>query len=540
MIRAEPHADPREAGIIEPAKIAGRDLGRPYRRVSEGSAQARTCAYEIHVVRGCKKIRNDVFWGIRQWERSHDTIREVRTLSYRRASCIARNVHPEATLEVGRIIGGKYRLHRQIGEGGMGSVWSAVHDTLDRTVAIKFLRSSTEDNQTASARFVTEAKSAARVKHRFVVDVFDFGITEDGVYYMVQELLEGEELADCIDHGAAWEVRDVVQFMAQCLNGLEAVHQAGIVHRDLKPENIFVIRDVDGRYPKLLDFGISKLSEPMPQTSVRPPSRAKQITTTGTTLGTPWYMSPEQLRGRRDLDGRADVYSVGVILYEWLTGRVPYEHDNLAELALQVASGSAPPLVSLRPELGHNLSSVIAKALSPEPEGRFSSAAEMRDALVALLPSLPTAWSIVQKSARSAPIGAKTELLLQAAADAFGQKEGARQKLARLRKRIRPKMIAAALGALGLVCLPLLREARPDRASAKEEASPVEAAPLAAPSSPMEQPALPALALEPSAAETDSRSARRASRRDAGGRRDAARSGRSEQTGKTSLAAQRP
>lgn len=374
-------------------------------------------------------------------------------------------------MEAGRIIGGKYRIRRLIGEGGMGAVWSAVHEALDRTVAIKFLRPTGADAETASARFVTEAKSAARVKHRFVVDVFDFGITEDGVYYMVQELLEGEELADCIVQGPAWEVRDVVSFTCQCLSGLEAVHQAGIVHRDLKPENIFVMRDSDGRYPKLLDFGISKLAESGPtKHSGRPPrpaGRVKQLTTKGTTLGTPWYMSPEQLRGRRDLDGRADLYSVGVILYEWLTGRVPYEQENVAELSLQIASGSATPLVSFRPELGHALSSVVARALSPEPEGRFASASAMRDALTELLPSLPSGFSVVQKAAKAAPIGVKTELMLQSAANPFGSDEEPQVGGLASLSRIRPTLwVVGALIVVGLLSLPFILHPEPPRAGA--------------------------------------------------------------------------
>lgn len=378
-------------------------------------------------------------------------------------------------LEAGTIIGGKYRLRKEIGAGGMGAVWSAVHDTLDRTVAIKFLRPSAEDAETAAARFVSEAKLAARVKHRFVVDVFDFGITEDGVYYMVQELLEGEELATCFDQGPAWQVRDAVQLISQCLNGLEAVHQAGIVHRDLKPENVFVMRDLEGRFPKVLDFGISKLSDGTPprSNSVRPsarsiPGRVKQITSIGQTLGTPWYMSPEQLRGRRDLDVRADVYSMGVILYEWLTGRVPYEQDNLAELSLQVASGSAVPVVSLRPELGHEISAVIARALAPEREQRFASAAAMRDALLAILPQLPTAWTIVQRSKAAGPIGAKTELLLRAAAEHFGNEGPLRLSMTGLSGRIRPWMIGVgAVFAIALLSLPFLLRARPEIAAAK-------------------------------------------------------------------------
>lgn len=377
-------------------------------------------------------------------------------------------------MEPGRIIGGKYRIRRLIGEGGMGAVWSAVHEALDRTVAIKFLRPAGADAETASARFVTEAKSAARVKHRFVVDVFDFGITEDGIYYMVQELLEGEELADCLVHGPAWEVRDVVSFIAQCLSGLEAVHQAGIVHRDLKPENIFVMRDSDGRYPKLLDFGISKLADasgarasgrPPP---VRIPGRAKQLTTKGTTVGTPWYMSPEQLRGRRDLDGRADLYSIGVILYEWLIGRVPYEHENTAELSLQIASGSATPLITFRPDLGHGLSSVVARALAPEPDQRFASAAAMREALTEILPSIPSAFSVVQKSAKGAPIGARTEVLLKSAKSPFHEDDDPRDQTPGIGpSRMRPWMwaVGAAI-VIGLSTLPFLLHPEPPRAGA--------------------------------------------------------------------------
>jgi len=377
-------------------------------------------------------------------------------------------------VEAGRIIGGKYRLRRQVGEGGMGAVWSAVHETLDRTVAIKFLRTTGgADAETASARFVSEARSAARVKHRFVVDVFDFGITEDGISYMVQELLEGEELADCMDHGPAWQVRDVVSFVAHCLSGLESVHQAGIVHRDLKPENIFVMRDSDGRTPKLLDFGISKLSHSSsPSMHPGKTGRVKQLTSQGMTVGTPLYMSPEQLRGRKELDGRADIYSMGVILYEWLTGRVPYEEDNVAELSLKVASGSAIPLISLRPEIGHGLSSVVAKALAPEANERFATATEFREALLALVPTLPEAWAIVQKSSRGQPISPRTDLLLASAHSPFGDEErdlptglisfGAR--------RIRPWMIATGAALLaGLVCLPFFLHSRPGRANAAPE-----------------------------------------------------------------------
>jgi len=142
-------------------------------------------------------------------------------------------------MQAGSIVGGKYRLTREIGQGSMGTVWAAVHELLGREVAIKFLSPSFEDPRTSAARFVAEAKAAAQVKHRFVVDVFDFGITEAGGSYMVQEFLSGEPLSDVMYHGPHWSLAEAARFMEDCLSGLSAVHERGIVHRDLKPENIF-------------------------------------------------------------------------------------------------------------------------------------------------------------------------------------------------------------------------------------------------------------------------------------------------------------
>ena len=311
-------------------------------------------------------------------------------------------------MESGRIIGGKYRLRHEIGEGAMGSVWSATHEMLGREVAIKFLLSTAESPEIAAARFVAEAKLAARVKHRFVVDVFDFGITEDGLYYMGQELLEGMSLADSMYEGPAWSLQDLLQFAAQCLSGLEAVHQTGIIHRDLKPENIFVIRAPEGVYPKLLDFGISKQAETIPELaaqqrrSLQRPSlrtgRPRRLTGVGATIGTPAYMSPEQLCNSSTMDGRADLYSLGVILYEWLTGRVPFEDaTNPAELYRRIAERKAPPLSALRPDLGRELCSLVERALSPDPAQRFASAAEMHSEILRILPGQPRVFSIVQK-----------------------------------------------------------------------------------------------------------------------------------------------
>lgn len=305
-------------------------------------------------------------------------------------------------MEAGRVIGGRYRLRREIGKGAMGSVWAAVHESLGRAVAVKFLRPSALSSEAASARFVSEARMAAMVKHRFVVDIFDFGLTEDGVSYMVLELLEGEELGERMYHGPPMLVSDAVRFVVQCLSGLAAVHDAGIVHRDLKPENIFIMQDADGVFPKLLDFGISKLSHG--QTvgySLRPPrmggGRQAQLTLPGTVIGTPWYMAPEQLRGTRDIDARADIYGMGVILWEWITGHVPHDNDNIGDLILNVLNEGPPDLREIRADLGEELAAVLRKAMAVDRNTRFQSAQEMRDALRYSVCGLPDAWTKVQR-----------------------------------------------------------------------------------------------------------------------------------------------
>jgi serine/threonine-protein kinase len=285
----------------------------------------------------------------------------------------------------------------------MGSVWAAVHELLGREVAIKFLSRSFEDERTSAARFVGEAKAAAQVKHRFVVDVFDFGITEGGDSYMVQELLAGEPLSDVFYYGPSWPLSEAVRFMEDCLSGLSAVHARGIVHRDLKPENIFVVREADVRHPKLLDFGISKAtdtphSRSAPRPSIRAPSK-KRLTAAGATLGTPAYMSPEQLRNLSTLDVRADIYSIGVVFYEWLAGHCPFATTaNFAELLDRIMTRDMTPLEALRKDIGPELAAVIARAIEPDRAERFASALDMRAALIKAGSALPNATTVVQQA----------------------------------------------------------------------------------------------------------------------------------------------
>jgi hypothetical protein len=354
------------------------------------------------------------------------------------------------SMEPGRVIAGKFRLTRQLGQGGMGSVWGAVHQTLGREVAVKFLHPQSDHVSSLTERFVSEARMAASIKHRFVVDVFDFGVTEDAVPYMVLELLHGKSLADRMDHGPAFPVRQAVQLMADCLRGLQVVHDTGIIHRDLKPDNIFVIEDADGVFPKLIDFGISKRTESVLPPPGTPEARQSRLTQPGTVVGTPYYMSPEQLRGRQNLDRRSDVYSMGVMLYELLVGRLPFEADNIGDLMVAITVSGAPPLSAARPELGAEFAAVVKRALSPAPEDRFQSALELRDALLAALPSLPLSARTVVQMQTTVQVGDAAGLQLEAATLTYLEPMPA-LPLGRLFPSRRRVLIAALVGALALL-----------------------------------------------------------------------------------------
>ena len=355
-------------------------------------------------------------------------------------------------LRAGRIIANKFRLTHQLGQGGMGAVWAAVHQTLGREVAVKFLQPQSGQSAVLADRFVSEAHMVASIKHRFVVDVFDFGVTEDGLHYMVLELLSGRSLADRMDDGPPLSVKKGVRLMADCLRGLHVVHEAGIIHRDLKPDNIFVMEDADGAYPKLIDFGISRRTNPPNLKLDAAASRKSRLTQPGTVLGTPFYMSPEQLRGKQNVDRRSDIYSVGVILYELLVGRLPFRQDNIGDLMVAITLKGAPSLLEARPELGEALAAIVKRALAPAADERYSTALELREALLAALPRLPDdAACVVQLPSADGEfsLSGDTSLQLQAAKSPFAESLSApalrRSVLARV-----PKVVWAA-GALVLL-----------------------------------------------------------------------------------------
>jgi serine/threonine-protein kinase len=276
-----------------------------------------------------------------------------------------------------RVIAGRYELQSLIGEGGMASVWRARDQTLERSVAVKLLFARDErDRDKLVKQFVREARIAASVQHRNVIHIVDFGTTEERQPFMVMELLEGESLGQRMHREPRLTVEELMHVASLTLRGLGAVHDAGIVHRDLKPDNIFLVRDGNaGLFPKILDFGISRSVEP------RSGRRSALTTQEGIIVGTPEYMSPEQARGLRNLDHRTDLYSMGVVLYEALTGRLPFNNEHVGDLIIQIVTAQVPTVHDLMPSVSKGISDVVAKAMAREREARFADAMEMQQAL---------------------------------------------------------------------------------------------------------------------------------------------------------------
>jgi len=300
-------------------------------------------------------------------------------------------------LEQGAIISGRYRLATQIGEGAMGEVWKAEDQTLKRNVAIKvlFLQGARDRNQVLE-QFLREARIAASVQHRNVIQTVDFGTSED-LPFMVMELLNGESLEQRMEREPRQTIPEVLQIASLTLRGLAAVHDAGIVHRDLKPANIFLQKEHDGVFPKILDFGISR--------SLEGPSAIK--TTEGLIVGTPDYMSPEQARGEADIDRRSDIYSMGAILYEGISGQLPFVADTIGELIVEIVTGTPAPLKKLVPGLPKILSDVIGQAMAHDREERFVDARVMRTALMgASQRALPEMSAPAVSEAPPMPMGA--------------------------------------------------------------------------------------------------------------------------------------
>jgi serine/threonine protein kinase len=282
---------------------------------------------------------------------------------------------------IGQLIDGKYLVRGVLGEGGMGTVFEAENRALRRSVAVKVLHPAQARKKVAVKRFHQEARAAGAIGHPNICEVYDLGTLEDGSPYLVMECLQGETLAERISAEGGLGFEDVLDVVSQVLSGLVAAHDKGIVHRDIKPENIFLTRRA-GIPPvaKLLDFGVSKM---MPGWAGTLPGEEEQmnLTRTGMVMGTPYYMSPEQARGDRNLDARVDLWACGVILYEALTGRRPFIAANYNALLLQILTTSPRPARELRPALPAAFDQVMIRSLARAREDRYQSAEEFQAAL---------------------------------------------------------------------------------------------------------------------------------------------------------------
>ncbi len=282
---------------------------------------------------------------------------------------------------IGSVLNGRYRLDRVLGQGGMGTVYAGVMLALNKPVAVKVLRAVQDDGGQAHARFEREARAAGSLGEEHIVDVQDFGQTEDGSAFLVMELLAGRDLATLLEGAGRLPLERAVPIALQCCQALGAAHAAGIVHRDLKPENIFLITRGNTRdFVKLVDFGLAKMSET--ETTGAP---GRKLTKTGMIFGTPQYMSPEQCMGRAT-DHRADIYALGIIVYEMLCGRVPFDGETFMGVLNQHMMDPPPPMEHLVPgAVAPAVERVILKALQKKAGQRFDSTQEFADALLQAL-----------------------------------------------------------------------------------------------------------------------------------------------------------
>jgi serine/threonine-protein kinase len=291
---------------------------------------------------------------------------------------------------VGKTVG-NYKVLAQIGEGGMGAVFLAEHPLIGKKVAIKVLHAELSRVQDAVSRFFTEARAVNAIGHENIIDIVDFGSMPEGETYFIMELLEGDALATRMKKTGPMQLPLAMEIIGQVCSALSAAHAHGIVHRDLKPDNIFLVRR-GGRdtFVKVLDFGIAKLI-------VDTPGSAK--TRTGVVIGTPHYMSPEQCTGKGVLDARSDIYSVGLILYEMLTGKLPFDAESFAELLVAHLTQAPTPPRALNYGIPEAVETVILKCLEKDREKRYPNIDALASALTEAVPNAKSTFRPGQMSA---------------------------------------------------------------------------------------------------------------------------------------------
>jgi serine/threonine-protein kinase len=284
-----------------------------------------------------------------------------------------------AGVQEGDVLAGKYRVERVLGVGGMGVVVSAHHIQLDEKVALKFLLPEAVKNAEALARFEREARAAVKIKSEHVARVSDVGKLDNGAPYMVMEYLEGGDLSGLLQKQGKLKSEQAVDFVLQAGEAIAEAHSLGIVHRDLKPSNLFCIRRRDGQLSiKVLDFGISKLTSAGAAGSG---SRDMGMTKTTSVVGSPVYMSPEQMQSSKGVDHRTDIWAIGVILYELLSARVPFEADTVTELAVKIVTEPVPPIGATALGLPPGLEQVVLRCLDKSRDKRFQNISDLAEAL---------------------------------------------------------------------------------------------------------------------------------------------------------------
>jgi serine/threonine-protein kinase len=281
----------------------------------------------------------------------------------------------------GEILAGKYRVERVLGIGGMGMVLAATHLQLERHVALKLMLRETAGSPETAERFVQEARAAAEIQSEHVVRVLDVGSLDDGAPYLVMEFLRGSDLARVLRARGPLPVVDVAGYLLQACEALAEAHALGIVHRDLKPANLFLTARADGSpLVKVLDFGVSKLTR-------RRPSAGATLTKSRSILGTPLYMSPEQLRDTRSVGPATDIWSLGCILYELLAGAPPFVAETAEALGALVATGPCPRVRDVRPDAPRELADAIVRCLEKDPAARFASLGDLARLLGSFAPA---------------------------------------------------------------------------------------------------------------------------------------------------------
>jgi serine/threonine-protein kinase len=275
----------------------------------------------------------------------------------------------------GAVVAGRYRLDRLLGRGGMGQVWAVTHEVTLRTAALKFLNGPVHQRADRRRRFLREARAASAVQHPNVVQIHDFFELEDGTPVMIMDLLEGETLAQRFKRDGALPLASVVDLLLPVVSAVGTAHALGIVHRDLKPDNVFVTGTDGGAQVRVLDFGIAKLTASAVEDS------DGGLTGTGAVLGTPRYMSPEQTVGDGSVDHRADIWSIGVMLYEALTGSRPIDGENVCRILQRLMNEGITPLRVLEPDLPEDVLALVERMLKRDPRGRPNDLREVADVL---------------------------------------------------------------------------------------------------------------------------------------------------------------